>query len=65
MPQIASDESTARLNGSAVTDSNGKIFIRTILPVTMVVQQTTVISIPLSLVHNRKLTISTLSNIPV
>ncbi|MEQ6167011.1 hypothetical protein AAOE16_07445 [Ekhidna sp. MALMAid0563] len=32
IPQIASDESTARLNGSAVTDSNGKIFIRTILP---------------------------------
>ncbi|WP_425392775.1 hypothetical protein [Ekhidna sp.] len=32
MPQIASDESTARLNGSAMTDSNGKILLSTILP---------------------------------
>ncbi|WP_424962136.1 hypothetical protein [Ekhidna sp.] len=32
MPKNASDESTARLNGSALTDSRGKILVRTILP---------------------------------
>lgn len=31
-PQIPSDESTARLNGSAITDANGRIFVKTILP---------------------------------
>ncbi|MEO9484607.1 MAG: hypothetical protein ABJG47_14210 [Ekhidna sp.] len=31
-PVVSDDESTARLNGSGVTDSLGRIFVRTILP---------------------------------
>ncbi|WP_420317800.1 hypothetical protein [Ekhidna sp.] len=31
-PEIAGDESTARLNGDAISDSNGRILVSTILP---------------------------------
>ncbi len=31
-PRIANDETTARLNGSAITNADGKIFVQTILP---------------------------------
>ena len=31
-PRIESDESTARLSGDAMTDENGRVFVRTILP---------------------------------
>lgn len=32
LPSISSDESTARLNGSALTDERGRILVQTILP---------------------------------
>ncbi|SNT19166.1 Dioxygenase [Ekhidna lutea] len=32
MPTISSDESTARLNGTAFTDESGRILVQTILP---------------------------------
>ncbi len=31
-PKVANDESTARLSGDAVTDSEGRVFVETILP---------------------------------